>query len=394
METRRIVMTSTFYPPFHLGGDAVHVKYLAEELVRRGHEVHVLHSLDAYDLKSRGHRPRPMPSEVNTYPVETNMGSASAAIAYLTGANRAAERALRRLVSKVHPDWVHHHNISLLGHEVLGIGKMPKLYTAHDHWLVCPRNDLMYKGKERCTRRDCTTCSFLSGRPPQMWRNGSFSQNIGGIYRAIAPSQYMAGVLMDLMGLRSEVLPNFVPRPPAAEAAEAAPHFVFVGVLEPHKGLDLLLRAYVESGVEAELHVLGKGSLEPMVDEYAARTGGRVKRLGFLSRDELLPEVASALCMVAPSKCDENSPLSCIEALSLGVPLVVSPRGGLPELVSGPCGLVVDLTVDGLASALRMFESEPAMRRTMAANAKRRYEEAHTPDRYLEQYLKLAEVPT
>ena len=38
METSCIVMTSTFYPPFHLGGDAVHVK-MAEELVRQGHEV-------------------------------------------------------------------------------------------------------------------------------------------------------------------------------------------------------------------------------------------------------------------------------------------------------------------------------------------------------------------
>ena len=44
-------MASTFYPPYHLGGDAVHVRYLAEELVRRGHEVHVVHSLDAFALK-------------------------------------------------------------------------------------------------------------------------------------------------------------------------------------------------------------------------------------------------------------------------------------------------------------------------------------------------------
>ena len=41
METERIVMTSTFYPPYHLGGDAMHVKYLADELTRLGHEVHV-----------------------------------------------------------------------------------------------------------------------------------------------------------------------------------------------------------------------------------------------------------------------------------------------------------------------------------------------------------------
>ena len=54
MDTLKFLLTSTFYPPYHLGGDAVHVSYLAEELVKRGHEVHVLHSLDAYIIK-RGH---------------------------------------------------------------------------------------------------------------------------------------------------------------------------------------------------------------------------------------------------------------------------------------------------------------------------------------------------
>ena len=46
-------MTSTFYPPYHIGGDAVHVKYLAEELAKRGHEVHILHSIDAYNVKRK-----------------------------------------------------------------------------------------------------------------------------------------------------------------------------------------------------------------------------------------------------------------------------------------------------------------------------------------------------
>ena len=51
METAKILMVSTFYPPYHLGGDAIHVKYLADELSKAGHEVHVIHSLDAYNLK-------------------------------------------------------------------------------------------------------------------------------------------------------------------------------------------------------------------------------------------------------------------------------------------------------------------------------------------------------
>ena len=51
MESLRFVMTTSFYPPYHLGGDAVHVYYLANELAKIGHEVHVIHSIDAYNLK-------------------------------------------------------------------------------------------------------------------------------------------------------------------------------------------------------------------------------------------------------------------------------------------------------------------------------------------------------
>jgi glycosyltransferase involved in cell wall biosynthesis len=391
METKRIVMTSTFYPPYHLGGDAIHVKYLAEELVRKGHEVHVVHSLDAFDLKARRKRPRAERTGVFLHPVETTMGSASAAMSYLTGINRAAERALRKVISETRPDWVHHHNISLLGYGVLSVGKSRRIYTAHDHWLVCPRNDLMYLGKEKCIGRDCTTCSLLSGRPPQLWRNGGLKDSVGSIDRTISPSEYMAGVLNDGLGLKSQVLPNFVPRPAALEDGNSEPHFAYVGVLEPHKGIDLLLKGYEAGEVRSELHIIGKGSMEPLVKEYERRTEGKVRYLGFMDRGRLLPEMASAISLVTPSVCQENSPLSCIEALSVGTPLLVTPNGGLPELITGPCGLVAEPTAESVGSAMKLFEEQEGMRESMSANAAKRYEEVHTPEGYLRSYLALAE---
>lgn len=39
METLKFLMTAAFYPPFHLGGDANHVRYLAEALAAQGHDV-------------------------------------------------------------------------------------------------------------------------------------------------------------------------------------------------------------------------------------------------------------------------------------------------------------------------------------------------------------------
>src|SRR5437667_11891202 len=51
METLKFVMTAAFYPPYHLGGDANHVRYLAEALSAQGQEVHVEYSPAALALK-------------------------------------------------------------------------------------------------------------------------------------------------------------------------------------------------------------------------------------------------------------------------------------------------------------------------------------------------------
>jgi len=381
MESRRIVMTSTFYPPFHLGGDAVHVRYLAEELARLGHEVHVVFSMDAWRMKSGGKAPEPTETPVRLHPVEGALGTAGVAMTHVTGRNRSAERTLRAVLDETRPDWVHHHNVSLLGAGVLRFKDVPSLYTAHDHWLVCQRNDMMRAGREACRGGGCLTCSLRSGRPPRLWSPTALE-----VPGAIAPSRYMASVLRRA-GIASSVLPNFVPEPGPVEGDDA-PHFIFAGALEAHKGLDALLRAYEASGAEAELRIAGQGSLAGLVDEASRRTKGRIRRLGFMGREELMRHVASAICMVAPSACNENSPLSCIEAMSVGTPLLVSGNGGLPELAEGGCGLVAD--ADGLAPALRRMESDASMRDGMSRACRRRFLEAHSPRAYMPAYLALA----
>lgn len=388
METERVVMTSTFYPPYHLGGDAVHVRYLAEDLVKRGHEVHVIHSRDAFALKARGKDPPPISSDVIVHEISTSLGGTSSQITYITGRCRAAERELARVVDEVGPSWVHHHNISLLGQGVLEPLGPPQLYTAHDHWTVCPRSDLSYLGRDACAESRCFACSLRTGRPPQLWRGSGFRARLGGIDRVIAPSEYMARFLRERASLPSAVLPNFVPSPGTVERRGTVPHFVFVGVLERHKGLDLLLQGYEESGVRAELHVLGSGSLEPELKAASKRTGGRVRGLGFLSRKEVLEEVATAIALVAPSVCQENSPLSCIEALSVGTPLIVSGNGGLPDLVADECGLVVDTVPGAIGEAMLELESSK-VQVSMSRNALERYERYHSPESYLRSYLEL-----
>lgn len=388
METKRIVMTSTFYPPYHLGGDATHVKALKEELEKRGHEVHVLHSLDAFRLKSEV-----MPegrSQPGVHAVKGRMGKWSARGTYLTGRNGAAERELERLVKDVRPDWVHHHNISLLGAGVLKERDVPSVYTAHDYWLICPRSDLMFLGKETCAKRRCTYCSLATRRPPQVWRSWGMRKALDSIDLALAPSRFMAERLHSFLGIEAKVLPNFAVAPDFGPAGLGG-HFSFVGVLERNKGLDLLLQAFKDERVRLGLHVMGRGSLEPLVREAERASEGRIAYKGFLEGRALWSEVAGSQALVCPSTGNENSPLACIEALALGVPLMVSSRGGLPELVDAPeCGIVAGLSPGSLADALVRL-SDPVIRERLAKNAFIRYQMNHQPGGYVESYLRLCE---
>ena len=51
MAERRLsfCMVTTFYPPYHFGGEAMYLYHLTNELARRGHEVTVVHCVDSFD---------------------------------------------------------------------------------------------------------------------------------------------------------------------------------------------------------------------------------------------------------------------------------------------------------------------------------------------------------
>ncbi len=98
--------------------------------------------------------------------------------------------------------------------------------------------------------------------------------------------------------------------------------------------------------------------------------------------------MASAAGLVAPSTCNENSPLSCIEALSIGTPLIVSANGGLPELVTEPkCGIVIETSPSAIAKALTELLDDREGLTSMSKNALMRYGSQHSPELYMERYL-------
>jgi glycogen synthase len=157
--------------------------------------------------------------------------------------------------------------------------------------------------------------------------------------------------------------------PPSDVEPETLPQgtFVFVGRLTAAKDLPTAFAA-VDHVPHARLVVVGDGPDRVDLERLA---GERIEFRGPLSRDEALRVVAGATGALLSSAW-ENLPHSAVEALSVGVPVVATAVGGVPEVVrDGENGLLVPPgDPDALATAMRRLLDEDGLRARLAAGAK------------------------
>jgi len=109
MATFRFLFTTSFYPPYHLGGDAIHVKCLAEELARKGNEVHILHSIDAYRVKRNNYKflkQEHDPKNIFVHRIESPLKRIDPLLAHTLGSSFYVQKKFSEVLEEVHPDVV------------------------------------------------------------------------------------------------------------------------------------------------------------------------------------------------------------------------------------------------------------------------------------------------
>ena len=106
-------------------------------------------------------------------------------------------------------------------------------------------------------------------------------------------------------------------------------YLLYFGRLSNEKGINSLLEA-IRDIPEIDLKIIGRG---PLSKEIGNNYPKNVSFLGFKEGQELKEYVKNALFTIVPSEWYENNPLSIIESLSLGTPVIGSNIGGIPELI-------------------------------------------------------------
>jgi glycosyltransferase involved in cell wall biosynthesis len=188
----------------------------------------------------------------------------------------------------------------------------------------------------------------------------------------VTVSAYSAGRIEQRLAVprdRLAVCPNGAPAWPALEHYNHGGHVLFMGTIEPRKNVGVLLQAYaqlldrrpsspplvlaggVSAGSEPVLEAIRRPPLE-----------GHVKHVGYVTgamRERLYRE---ASMLILPS-LDEGFGLPALEAMTLGIPVIVSSRGALPEVV-GSAGTVIDANdASGFASAMDRLLSDESYAR-------------------------------
>jgi len=353
----RIVQVAPFFYP-HAGGVESHVRTLAGELAREGHEVTV--------VTARYHRDLPPYEERDGYRI---VRSPSVGVLFNTPIDIAAGRTVRG----VRADVVHLHYppplTSFFASRAMDGTGVPICLTYH-----C---DLFLPG--------------LAGRAISgLYERAFLPPTLARVRRIVVHTRSYGSTSAVLRGRDLEIIPSIVDLArfkPGIDASSLRGDLqldgkrvvAFTGRLVPHKGVDVIVHALRELPPDVVLLVVGAGALLPDLVGLAARVGvaDRVRFCPRVSDDDLPRYLALAEMFVFPSQNRlEGFGLAAAEAMAMGLPVIVADVPGVREIIEDRReGLLTEpLIAPDVARKIRTLLDDPALARRMGAAGRRRAE--------------------
>jgi glycosyltransferase involved in cell wall biosynthesis len=391
----RILMASDFYPPF-IGGAERQVQLLSRELVLRGHHVCVAtvwHSgLDEWqdDAGVEVRRIKGLTTRVPWFSRDPRRRF------HPPFPDPGVAWGLRRIIRRWRPDIVHAHGWIAYSCAAALLGaKVPLVISVRDYGYTCALRTLLHGGRvcDGPAPAKCLSCAAHSyGLPKSI-------AAVGGVFagRALLTSKIAAThsvstfvqltVRRDLLGNRQAVskldrdsIPDIVVPSLLVESGDTQiedlyaerlpdrPFILFVGALQPHKGLDPLLAAYARLADPPPLVLIGS----VWADTPAAFPPG-VTVLQNVPHQAVMQAWKRCLFGVAPSVWPDPLPGVVREAMSKGKAVIASDVGGNTDMIQhNKTGLLVPPgDVAALASAMQWLIDDPALRERLGRAGER-----------------------
>lgn len=214
-------------------------------------------------------------------------------------------------------------------------------------------------------------------RAASRWEQQLVRRTLARAALVIAVSPAWEKRLRAIVACRTTAIPNLVPIPPVQASLDPpTPRVVSLGRLGVRKGSYTLVRALAVLGQtcpRACLVLAGDGEIDSvMLEARSLGVGDRVELPGWIGPEERERTLLGASVFALPSR-EEGLPVALLEAMAYGLPSVVSPVGGIPDVfVEGRHGFFVPPDdPDALAERLGALLGDPDAAREMGANARR-----------------------
>lgn len=317
--------------------------------------------------------------------------------------SRAAYQRMRSAIRANKPDVVHAHNLlPLLSPAILKACRdesVPTVVTAHSFFLTCPIYTHFTNGQacNRCRESSELACVINNCRNSYLesaaYALRTWTTRTLGLYEkystAVVALTNFARVRLIEYGFtadRVSIVSNFSSLQGAAADVSNNHYVAFAGRLNEVKGINVLLEAAKLTGLP--IKIAGTG-----VEKENGDSLDNVEFLGVLNREQMLGFYRKARFVVVPSVWYEMCPLVVVEALSLGLPVIASRIGGLPELVEeGETGLLFKTgDADELAQQMNRLWSDSGLCAKFGTTAQHRALSSYSPDAHFRALTSLYE---
>lgn len=331
-------------------------------LKKKGHEVY------AFSMSDEKNRTDINLTSVEIKPYEERKGVFQTLMAIKNFFyNNDVEKRFSKLLDEVKPQIIHIHIVyGRLTNAIIKVAskyKIPIIQSVHEFRLLCPTYTCLNPNNEicercasslinlscfsqRCNRNSLANSLLIAAECKYRDWLHNYQKNISGfimVSKFIMDKhlRYFPIIKDKCFHIYNSVETSFYRQYVNVNKYQENRYYLYFGRLSYEKGIITLLD-YFAKHPDLKLRIAGTGPLMENIKDKIQYLNN-IELLGYKSGEELYRLIANAYFTIVPSEWYENNPLTVIESLALGTPIIGNNIGGIPEIIiKGDTGYIYD----------------------------------------------------